>query len=350
MDNLANPLFNHVFRTQASESVKLHVIYGAEYLGIPHRNLATIYAKDPSTISRWVKAYKENGTVARKIPVSRWKRYDDHHRQWILAFIQKEPLSYLQEICKKFNESFNLCISTSTVLLILHEAKYTNKVVERRAMEIKFDDVIRFTCEINAVHPLPMQLCFIDEMSTDNRAMARKRGWFLQGSRPVFKGCFRRGTRLSLLSFLGVDGLIDTCQTSGTFTRLKFYEFCKRLLDSGKIQRFPGRGSVWILDGASIHCDSNMIDYFLSRGIFVFFLPAYAPYYNPIEVIFGLMKRKCRELYSQPYSEEAVLMQVVAKFLKYNCLKIFQKCGYSPTGKFDPFIDESIFLREADLM
>jgi hypothetical protein len=71
-------------------------------------------------------------------------------------------------------------------------------------------------------------------MSTDNRSMLRKRGWFLKGHRPVFKSLFRnRGGRISVLTFLGVDGIIANYETDGTFDRKTFFEYCINLLDSG---------------------------------------------------------------------------------------------------------------------
>eukprot|EP00733_Pompholyxophrys_punicea_P001507 Pompholyxophrys_punicea_v1_NODE_778_length_1311_cov_2.330414.p1 type:complete len:115 gc:universal NODE_778_length_1311_cov_2.330414:730-1074(+) len=103
-------------------------------------------------------------------------------------------------------------------------------------------------------------------MSVDNRSMLRKKGWFLTGHRPIFKGTFRRGTRLSTLSFLDSNGIFECFQTNSTFNRLKFFEYCKQLLDSGKVETYPGRRSVWILDGAAIHVDPCMIDYFHLRS------------------------------------------------------------------------------------
>jgi hypothetical protein len=218
-------------------------------------------------------------------------------------------------------------------------------------MEISFGDIARFTEEINRYMPLYEQVLFLDEMSTDNRSMLRKRGWFLQGKKPVFRTAFRRGKRLSVLSFLGVEGFSETYKTEGTFDRLLFFAKCKSLLESGKVQKYPGRHSIWLMDGASIHLDPEITGFLRESGIVVIFLPAYCPFYNPIEILFGMVKRRCRALYtpSRYGSEEVVLMSVLSEYANYNVRQYFRTCGYLPSGRFDPNTNHDVFLRQAKL-
>eukprot|EP00733_Pompholyxophrys_punicea_P002042 Pompholyxophrys_punicea_v1_NODE_1332_length_784_cov_12.840878.p1 type:complete len:190 gc:universal NODE_1332_length_784_cov_12.840878:648-79(-) len=165
-------------------------------------------------------------------------------------------------------------------------------------------------------------------------------GWFLRGHRPVYKSFFQRGTRLSILSFLGVDGLFETFHTEGTFDRQLFFNCCEKLLDSGKIQKYPGRRSVWILDGAAIHCDKAMIEYFYSRGIIALFLPAYCPFFNPIEIVFGKIKFRTHSIYRDQLrgQELLVLLNVLKEFASYDATNIFELCGYSCRGRFIPHV------------
>eukprot|EP00734_Pompholyxophrys_sp_LG126_P000363 Pompholyxophrys_sp_v1_NODE_135_length_1649_cov_17.881430.p1 type:complete len:349 gc:universal NODE_135_length_1649_cov_17.881430:398-1444(+) len=341
-------LFQTVFEHQADESVRIHAVYTVLYQNVSQKDTARYYGKSEATISRWVARFLELGHVGRsKTPHPTW--FFDYHRDWIIGFIQKQPLSFAHEIQKSFTKEFGLKISVSSILRTLHERGYTSQVVERRAMEIQLEEVARFVHEINSITPLPHQLLFIDEMSTDNRAMLRKRGWFLCGKRPVWRSFFRRGERLSLLSFLGVDGVLENFQTYGTFDRHLFFECCKKLIDSGKVQQYPGSHSVWILDGASIHIDRDMIEYFYARGIIVLFLPAYAPFFNPIEVLFGMVKRECRNVYKTPGTEHFVLLQVMTSFAVFDASSIFRMCGYLASGHFDPNINFEIVAEKADL-
>src|SRR5690606_1311597 len=125
------------------------------------------------------------------------------------------PLSYLREIQRAFQLRF-FRVACSTVFNALFKLKITRRVLERRALEIQEKEIIRFTLEIDSFHFMQYQLLFLDEMSTDNRSMIRRYGRFKKGERPVYHGKFVRTPRISILSFLGVNGLVDTYLTEGT--------------------------------------------------------------------------------------------------------------------------------------
>ena len=66
-----------------------------------------------------------------------------------------------------------------------------------------------------------------------------------------------------------------------------------------EVDVYPGRNSIWIMDGARIHCNSELIEWLRNRGIFVIFLPPYCPFYNPIEMFFGTIKRALRRVFDE---------------------------------------------------
>ena len=112
--------------------------------------------------------------------------------------------------------------------------------------------------------------------SADNCDIFRKRGYGMRGKQRIQLRCeFTRNPRCILLCFLGRSGILQTICTEGTFDRYKFINCCRKLLQSGEIYPYPGRHSVWIMDGASIHCDPNIVYYLLSLGIRVIYLFAY---------------------------------------------------------------------------
>ena len=91
------------------------------------------------------------------------------------------------------------------------------------------------------------------------------------------------------------------------------------------------------MDGARIHLDEHIVYFLRSVGIKVLFLPAYCPFYNPIEVLFGLIKRRSYDLYKPGVSEELLTMcNLFKEFSSYDLRDIFIKCGYTSTGHFDP--------------
>jgi len=102
------------------------------------------------------------------------------------------------------------------------------------------------------------------------------------------------------------------------------------------------------MDGAKIHLDKNFIYYLRSLGIIVLFLPAYCPFFNPIELVFGFMKRDLEASYieNSKFDLKMFIGKTANKFANKNFKNIFKKCGYSPNGTFDPSLAFSMDLQE----
>ncbi|EEY60405.1 uncharacterized protein PITG_12822 [Phytophthora infestans T30-4] len=109
--------------------------------------------------------------------------------------------------------------------------------------------------------------------------MMRKRGYALRGQKVAIRGEFQRKPRVSMLAFIGVNGIIDYYDTVGTFDRLEFARCCQDFAYSKRASArpYPRTNSVWILDGASIHRHPEIVHYLRSIGIVPIFLPAYCP-------------------------------------------------------------------------
>ena len=85
--------------------------------------------------------------------------------------------------------------------------------------------------------------------------MLRTKGYGIKGKKLLYRGEFTRKPRTSLLVFIGINGLLDCCITEGTFTRLTFLNCLKEFaLTNKSVKQYPGPHSVWIMDGAKIHC------------------------------------------------------------------------------------------------
>ncbi|KAH9149502.1 hypothetical protein AeRB84_007439 [Aphanomyces euteiches] len=196
----------------------------------------------------------------------------------------------------------------------------TWKVIERRAIQIHQQDICRFVSETDSITWSQRNIVFLDEVSFDNRGMLRRRGYAMKGDKIVIRGEFGRKPR-------------------GTFDSKAFLRGCCSFAHSGKVQMHPGTNSVWILDGAKIHCNAEAILHLRSLGIVPIFLPAYCPLYNPIEYFFGYVKK----LFQRSYVEcrtEANLIYFVVKTMcglkQFNMAKVFSHCGYTTNGRFDP--------------
>ncbi len=223
---------------------------------------------------------------------------------------------------------------------IVRCAGLTWKVLERRAIQINMKEVLRFCNELRLYYWSLDSLVFLDEVGFDNRDMLRKRGFAIKGNRLVHRGEFTRKPRESLLCFVGLHGMLDAYHTVGTFDRLKFVDCCKTFALKGNAQCYPGKHSMWILDGAIIHCHPNIVHYLRSLGFVVVFLPAYCPFYNPIEFMFGLVKKNLQNK-TVVGSDKKVLLSIskcLFMLQEFNMKAIYRKCGYITDNRFDPSI------------
>lgn len=215
------------------------------------------------------------------------------------------------------------------------------QVLERRAIHIKEKDIVRFTNELNSLKWFKYNILFLDEVSFDNRGMVRSRGYGKIGERLPFKGEFKRIPRVSLLVMINAFGVVDVFLTEGTFTRHKFFDACIDLAESGKCGMYPGKNSIWIMDGARIHTHPVISLELRRRGIIPIFLPAYCPFFNPIEVLFSWVKRRMQQEYQENKLKNVkdltgFVMDIMRSFRFTNLEPIFDSCGYSEAGAFNP--------------
>lgn len=324
---------------QAHQNTMYHALYDYYVLNYDRAAIAKIFGKTKASIGNWINRYEKYGHLHRtKSKEVVYKKFGQKKREWIVQLYKKQPLMYLDEAGLEFLTTFGMKISASSISIILHEAGMTYKVIERRAKEIQLADVMRFCDEMQKINWTWEQLLFLDEVSLDGDDLIRKRGFGTKGESLIYRGQFRRTARKSLLCFIGVSGLLQTYETEGTFDRLKFADCCKRFATEDKIvYEYPGAHSVWLMDGAKIHCSSEFIHFLRSMAIVPIFLPAYSPFLNPIEFMFGAMKKRLSKYYSEnrKIDQSLYIYEVFESFTTYKMDSLFEKCGYLASGTFD---------------
>ncbi|OQS05818.1 serine/threonine-protein kinase rio2 [Thraustotheca clavata] len=166
-------------------------------------------------------------------------------------------------------------------------------------------EVLRFCHELSIIDSNQFNIVFCDEVSFDNWGMLRKRGYSLRGTKLRIRGEFTRNPRISLLCFIHINGISEVYDTSGTFDRHTFIRYYKSF--TSKCSTYPGRRSIWILDNASIHSLTNIVNFLRMIGIVPVFLPAYCPMYNPIEFVFAKIKRAFKRHYNESRNTDLLL-------------------------------------------
>ncbi|KAF0706667.1 hypothetical protein AaE_014003 [Aphanomyces astaci] len=326
-------------RQHAHPNTVYHCLYGYYHLGYSRQILAHVYNKSERTIGNWIRTYEQDGEF-RRVSRKGGRKFTTAQRSWLFDYYQAHPLAYLDEAQDAFQQKHGIAISKTSVWQIVHDLGLTWKVLERRAMHIKETDVCRFADEISHIDWSHSNLVFLDEVSFDNRGMIRKRGYAIKGKKVAVRGDFQRKPRVSILAFIGVGGIIDYFNTEGTFDRVEFTRCCQDLVYSSRaaVQQYPGRNSVWILDGASIHCHPEIVHYLRSVGVVPIFLPAYCPFFNPIEFLFGYVKKAFQRHYVESSGSDLLpfVVQTFRRFEKFGMDKVFETCGWMRQGLFNP--------------
>jgi hypothetical protein len=96
------------------------------------------------------------------------------------------------------------------------------------------------------------------------------------------------------------------------------------------------------MDGARIHCNAKLVSFLRRNGVVPIFLPAYCPFFNPIEILFGTIKKNMRKLYGKEgavlltiHNFKCEVLQVMEGFQEYFMFSYFDHCGYGDAGSFD---------------
>lgn len=108
---------------------------------------------------------------------------------------------------------------------------------------------------------------------------------------------FRRGKKYTMLAAMNCHGIIAYKIIEGAATGDIFISFIQDLIVPA-MQAYPGRNSIVIADGARIHTGRNIAPIvsatLANNGGQLVFLPPYSPDYNPIELVFGWIKKWLR--------------------------------------------------------
>ncbi|KAJ3230173.1 Serine kinase [Chytriomyces hyalinus] len=288
--------------SHALPQVKAYCMYMHFYLGLSKARLAEQFHKSASCIGEWVAAYERGEDLSRKQKANMRRKFGVGRRKWLVDLYKARPVLLLEEAKKLFQARFST-ISASHISFILREAGLSWKVIECHAIQINQEDVIQFAKELAIMPFLLENLVFLDEVSFDNRAMLQTKGWGVQGEKLFFRGEFTRKPRVSLLCWIGVNGLLEASMTEGTFDCAKFSYHYKEFCTS--------------------------------------------PFFNPIEIVFGLMKKLLQRHYveNSKWDLAMVAWEVLQLYVNRSFHKIFASCRFTVSG-FDPSVAFNVPLVE----
>lgn len=132
-------------------------------------------------------------------------------------------------------------------------------------------------------------LITVDEMGCVT-GMSRAYGYAPCGKRAVSYEPGGKGTRLSIIGALAVDGFLGGLEVEGTVNGDVFEVFVEQVLVP---YLRPGHIVIW--DNVSFHRRDSLRELIEAQGATVKFLPAYSPEFNPIEECWSKLKAWLRK-------------------------------------------------------
>jgi transposase len=178
-------------------------------------------------------------------------------------------------------------------------------------------------------HSLPHhRFLFVDE-SAVNTAMTRRYGRAPRGERVYDSAPRNYGTHTSVISAMGLRGMVATLAVEGAVDTLCFDAYVEQVL--GPRLR---RGDVVVLDNLGAHKASRVEEVAASRGAQVLWLPPYSPDFSPIEQCWSKIKNYLRG--AKARTNEALdkaLAQAIKLVTRADIRGWFKHCGYSLARK-----------------
>ena len=169
-------------------------------------------------------------------------------------------------------------------------------------------------------------LVFVDETGSNrNRKDAmRKFGYSLRGQRCIVKKLLVRGQRVSAITALSSERVLDVMFVNGSVSGETFSRFIELNL-LPHLLPFNGSNpnSIVVLGNAFVHYHEKVRELINSVGALLVYLPPYSPDLNPIEETFSAVKsflKANEEIVSTSRDIEDILLTAFGNVTPGDCI------------------------------
>jgi len=186
-------------------------------------------------------------------------------------------------------------VSRSTVSRLLKEEGWSRKKIARisrtrnEALRMQYQ---RFMCQFSnddVVH--------LDESNFNEKTGWRHYGYAPIGEEARYSEDVRRGKTWSICGALTVDGMLCTEIKRGYFDAEHFLEFVSEKLIPALQAKYGATPVVVVMDNCSVHVNHRVQQLIESAGYQLQYLPPYSPDFNPIELVWSVLKAWIRRWY-----------------------------------------------------
>ena len=218
---------------------------------------------------------------------------DEHSEIYLVGAVLDDPSLYLDDLCSKLGDQFNITVSPSTVCRVLHRYGMTRKKI--RQVAAQRCEALRGAFMSQVFMFRKEMFVWADETGCDKRTHIRKFGYSIIGTTPTCTRHLIRGTRYNAIAAMSSSSVLALKIKNGTVNGEDFFDFIRGELIPQMLP-FDGQNhnSILVLDNCSIHHVHEVKQVLQSAGILTIFLPPYSPDLNPIEELFSYVKKYLR--------------------------------------------------------
>jgi transposase len=169
----------------------------------------------------------------------------------------------------------------------------------------------------------PNRLIFLDEAGT-NLAMGRSQVWVQRGEEYVEPRPMNWGDNLTLVGAIRRSGWVVLNTKWRAMNRAAFIDWVRRRL-APRLRR----GDIVVLDNLAAHTAAEVRCCIEARGATLKRLPPYSHDFNPIEPVWGLVKKRIRDYAPRTGAElRRVARAARHAVTPYHCRQYFAHAGY----------------------
>ena len=261
-----------------------------------------------------------------------------------VLLLNDNPSAYLDEIAitlgRRTGKYFRVCTIWRYVSKYLGYSLQTLASIAKQQSEIE-RNTFKNALEI-LLDGKPEMLIMVDETHKDRNAARRRKGWGKRNSGGVSLNAWYSAVPcFTMIGVADVNGFIDTaCHTvmrealsaegaAGTLDRNAFLDYVKTHLcpHLGRFKYQEPR-SVVMLDNASTHMSTAVVEEIRATGAVVIFSAPYSPDLNPIENYFSIYKKYLkRNEKDMKLDWKRVHQKALLEVDRDNGIKYFRRCG-----------------------
>lgn len=250
------------------------------------RKVSKIIKVPSCSIFRWVKDKSKYLLESNKF--TRVRKITTSIKDFIISTITNSPLLTAKDIVKSVYNNFNLILSETTVLKFFKKECITYKKISKKYyykdLNLLLEQKTQFSKTLSNI--CSKDIISIDETYFYNN-MTNNYGWSKKGSKittylPVKKN------KLSVLVAISDSKIIKSQIFSKNVSSSDFITFIKNLNVKNK---------YLLMDNVSFHKSKEIRDTVKNNNNLLLFIPPYSPEFNPIELFFSNLKRKCKKDY-----------------------------------------------------